>query len=202
MSEENKVNSVSDATPQVSKPVETQEEYVSRKAYEEVTRDMHKFKKEREEFKAARNELEAQLKAQEESKMHEKEQFKELFEKRNAELDLLRKEAETERNRFTNATKRAALNQELGGRVKEEYLNFADLNSVVLTEDGNIDRESVRNVANNFRKEHGQLIPNSESQEITGHAPTGNHQIATPLDSSRMTAADLVKNYAKLKQQN
>lgn len=190
--------SVSDANQPDSRPGETQEEYVSRKAFEEVTRDMHKYKKEREELKAARNELEAQLKAQEEAKLHEKEQFKELFEKRNAELEQMRKEAQMERERFTKASKRAALKEELGGQIRDEYLNFANLESIAMTEEGIIDRETVRNVANMFRKEHGQLIPSKSSAEITGQAPNVD-EVTQNVDLSKMNSRELLDYYAKQK---
>lgn len=199
MSDENK--SVGDATQVDSKQQETQAEYVRRTAYEEVTKDMHKFKKEREEYKAAMNELQAQLKAQEESKMHEKEQWKELYEKREAELELERQKAQNQSSKFTNAVKRTALKQELGGKIKEEYLSFAGLENITVSEEGIVDSESLRNVANEFRKQHGQLIPNEEPAEITGHASNVN-EVSAVVNTSGKTAAELVELYAKNKQSN
>ncbi len=199
MSEEN--NSGSATSQPVSKPVEQEAEFVRRTAYEDVTKDMHKFKKEREEYKAAMNELQAQLKAQEESKMHEKEQWKELYEKREAELESERQKAQQQSSKYTNAVKRSALKQELGGKVKDEYLSFANMDQVVVSDEGIIDSESLRNVANEFRKQHGQLIPNEEASEITGHASNVN-EISAQVSTSGKTAAELVELYAKTKQSN
>jgi hypothetical protein len=200
MSEDNN-NSDGVTDPKVSKPEETQAEYVRRTAYEEVTKDMHKFKKEREEYKAAMNELQSQLKAQEESKMHEKEQWKELYEKREAELELERQNALNQSNKFTNTVKRAALKHELGGKIKEEYLSFAGLGDITVSEEGIVDPESLRNVANEFRKQHGQLIPNEDTAEITGHASTVKEVSAT-VNTSGKTAKELVELYAKNKLTN
>lgn len=177
------------------------EQFVSRKAYEEVTRDMHKFKKEREELKAGFNELQAQLKAQEEAKMQENEQWKQLYEKRESELEEERNKAKESNIRFTNAVKRSALKQELGGKVKDEYLSFADLSSISMSEDGMVDSETLRNVANDFRKQHGQLIPKEEGGEITGHGSTVDNvqQKFNPVGKS---AKELVAHYASLKQNN
>lgn len=200
MSEDNK-NSGSATTQQVSKPQETEAEFVRRTAYEEVTKDMHKFKKEREEYKAAMNELQSQLKAQEETKMQEKEQWKELYEKREAELELERQKAQNQSSKFTNAVKRSALKTELGGKIKDEYLSFASLDSVSVSDEGIVDPESLRNVANEFRKQHGQLIPKEEQAEITGHASIV-EEVSAKVNTSGKSAAELVQLYAKTKQSN
>ncbi len=147
-----------------------EEKVVSVKAYEDVSKDMHKYKKEREELKAALNEVQTQLKIQEESKMQEQEQWKELYEKTKAEREDERQNLMQQKDRFMKSQKVAALKQELGGNVKDEYLGFADLDNVVIKEDGSIDTESLHNVANQYRKEHGQLIAKSDNTSITGHA--------------------------------
>lgn len=185
------------ATPDAgSNQVEDKKDFVPAKAYEEVSRDMHKFKKEREEMKAALTEMQTQLKLQEEAKMQEQEQYKELFQKRDAELEAERKRAELERSRYTKAVKISALKNELGGKVKDVYLNLANVEGIVVNEDGTVDSESVRNVANDFRKEHGQVIPQSEAANITGHAPS---QTLAPVDTSRMTGKQLAELYAQSK---
>lgn len=199
MSEENKP--VGDGTQNEGNQSESKEQFVSRKAYEEVTRDMHKFKKEREELKAGFNELQAQLKAQEEAKMQENEQWKQLYEKREAELEQERNRAKESNSRFTNAVKRSALKQELGGKIKDEYLSFANLDSISMSEEGMVDSETLRNVANEFRKQHGQLIPKEDTGEITGHASNVN-DVKANVDTKKMSAEQLVQHYASLKQTN
>lgn len=195
MSEDN--TGVSDAT-EVEVTPKVEEQNVSRKAYEQVSKDMHKNKQKAKDQELVINELQAQLKAQEEAKMHEKEQWKELFEKREAELEVEKSKAQDQQNRYAKSVKVSALKQELGGKVKDEYLSFADLSNITLNEEGLIDSESLRNVANEFRKQHGQLIPSEENANVTGHAPA-NDTILMPKDTGGKSAADLVKIYANQK---
>lgn len=196
MSEENKDGG---AATQENVSQETQNEAVSRKAYEEVTRDMHKNKQKAKELEMALNEAKAQLKAQEEAEMQEKAQYKELFEKRDAELEQLRQQTQAERDRANRTLKITALQRELGGKVRPEYLKFANLDAISIDENDSIDSETLRNVANDFRKEHGQLIPSENSSNVTGHAPGANDDIAIPVDISKMSGKELAAHYAKLK---
>lgn len=179
-------------------PEETKAEVVSRKAYEEVTRDMHKNKQKAKELEMKLSEYEAQLKAQEEAKLHEQQQYKELFEKRDAELEQARQEAQKERSRFTRSVKMAALKQELGGKVKDQYLSFANLDAITVNEDGSIDSESLRNVANDFRNQHAQLIPTDSSANVTGHAP-GSVEPPQKVDITKMSREQLLERAKQLK---
>ena len=51
-----------------------------------------------------------------------------------------------------------ALKSELGGSIKDTYLVHADLEGISFKDDGSVDSESLLEVANKFRQEHGQLI--------------------------------------------
>lgn len=195
MSEENNGSAETQQdVPEEAKSVDV----VSKSAYEEVTRDMHKNKQKAKQLELALNELKTQMKAQEEAKLREKEQYKELFEKRDAELEQTRREVEEEKTRYMKSVKISALKQELGASVRDEYLGFADLNSITINDDGMIDSESLSNVANEFRKQHGQLIPTDQSVNVTGHAPT-NDEVSNPANTSGMSAAELVRHYANQK---
>lgn len=200
MSEENKqVTSGSAASPEGSEPKEKQNDFVPAKAYEEVTRDMHKYKNGLKEREAQINELRAQLKAQEEAKMQENEQWQELAKRREAELEEIKTQYSQKSSRFETAVKRTALKQELGGKIKEEYLQFANLSAIQMDEDGIVDSESLRQVANEFRKQHGQLIPKEHEGEITGH-DSSIQEIRNEKPVSEMSADELIASYAKLKQ--
>lgn len=165
MSEEKKVVSDDNAS--------SEEQYVPRKAYEEVSRDMHRFKQSAREAEAARVEYEAKLKAIEEEKMAEQNQWKELAEKKQQELELARQELNKKDQLFSSAVKKSALKQELGGNIREEYLSFASIESIELNEDGSLNMDSVRNVANKFREEHGTLLPPAKSDSTAKASPTG-----------------------------
>lgn len=196
MSEENK--GVSDPAEQESNPApEEKEAFVSRKAYEEVTRDMHKNKQKAKDLEAANNELKSQFKAQEEQKMQEQERWKELYEKREAELEQERKKSSDQENRYMKSVKLSALKQEIGANVRDEYLHFAPIDNIVLSDDGSIDKDSLREVANSFRKEHGQLIPQSENVNITGQAASI-YSVTQPKDRSKMSVDELKQEIANL----
>lgn len=176
-----------------------EEKFVPRRAYEDVTRDMHKNKQKAKELEAVVNELQAQLQAQEEAKMQEKEQWKELYEKREAELEQERQKAREKYNLYMKSVKIAALKQEIGSNVKDEYLSFANLDNIVVNDDGSIDKDTVREVANVFRKEHGQLIPQSGNENITGHAPGSGPAEKPPVNLKKLTTEQLMEMYAKQK---
>lgn len=150
--------------------LDDKEKMVSGKAYEDVSNDMHKYKRELKEERAAKNELQTQLKLQEEEDMRKNEKWKELYEKSQKEKEEEMQKLITHEKRFEKSVKIAALKQELGGTIKEAYLDFADLDSVTMGENGSIDIESLRTVANQYRKEHGQLIPKSDNTDITGQS--------------------------------
>ena len=196
MSEENKNN----AGGETQEPVVPEKKELSplEKAYQDVTKDMHKFKARAKEADERAKVLEAQMKAQEEAKMQEEQRWKELYEKREAELEQANLDKHRIVQQHTNSVKRAALKNEIGSNVRDEYLNFANLDSIVVNEDGSIDKESVRQAANYFRKEHGQLIPPSENTNITGQAATSQAP-NNEVDISKMSSRELVNYYAKVK---
>lgn len=163
------------AAPKAETSKSEKEEYVSRKAYEEVSADLHKFKKAKKDLVAQINEFKARFEAEERAKLEEKQQFEELYKKAQAEKDALLQQIESDRQQLLQQRRKAALKQELGN-IKDVYLNLADLNSIEVNEDGSINSESVLSVANNFKQEHSALIPSGNSGTITSQA--------APIDSS------------------
>lgn len=172
------IMSIEDQTP-VSKQDEvnpseestqSKEEYVARKAYEEVTSDMHKFKSRVKAEQARANELEAKLKAVEEAKLLEDQKFQELYEREKQEKEQLKQAREQEKNLYIRSVKLSALKSELGGNVKDEYLQFANVDSIEVREDGSLSSDSVRDVANAFRQDHPTLVGKGEGVNITSPA--------------------------------
>lgn len=151
------------------------EQFVHRKAYEEVTKDMHKYKSKAKEIEAMKNELEAQMKAIEEQKLKDQQKWQELYEREKQQ----REQAEIERNKdkslYLRSVKLNALKAEIGSDIKDEYLSFADIDAIELKDDGTLSSESVLKVANDFRQNHPSLLPASSNSGITNMAsPTGN----------------------------
>jgi hypothetical protein len=174
------------------------EKFVPKSAYEDVSRDMHKHKQRAKDAEARANQLEAELKAREEAKLQEQNNYKQLFENKNSELEQERQKAKQAHERFMKTTKLAALKEELGVNIKGEYLQFAALDKIVLTDDGQIEKESLREVANSFRKEHGQLIPSNSNTNITGHAPASG-DVNEVKDLSKMSTEEKIRLYSQIK---
>jgi thioester reductase-like protein len=170
---------------------EEKAEYVSKKAYEEVRADMHKNKSKAKELEAALNEYQVKLKQIEEEKMAEQQQWKELFEKRSAELEAERQKTAETKNSYLRSVKLSALKQQLGGNIKDAYLSFANLNGIEFKEDGSVDSESLLAVANQFRKEHGELIPSTENTNITGHAGKSDASLGSTANTKTMSSQEL-----------
>lgn len=154
-SEQTQENSVSD--------------FVSKKAYEEVTTDMHKFKASLKSEKAKAAEYEAQLKALEEDRMRENNQWKELAEKYKSDADNARTEQLKAKEDYLNTVKRQALKDELG-LSNDKYLVHADINSIEVNEFGIVDKDSLLDTANVFREEHSILLSNPAGSNATSRA--------------------------------
>lgn len=93
-------------TPPVAvPPVETSAEYVSRKDHERAINDMHAFKKEA-------LELKARLKVEEDNKLKEKEQWKELYEKAESERQKAEDHSKKLQESYINSQRFSALKSE------------------------------------------------------------------------------------------
>jgi hypothetical protein len=107
---------------------------------------------------------------QEEQKMMEEKKYKELLTKRDEEIKKEREARSNLQNQMVSSLKRQALERELGGVKRPEYLSFADLASIELGEDGQIVIESLKSVADAFRNTHADLIKGS-SDALPSGAP-------------------------------
>lgn len=188
MSEENVV--VSDNQETSNETVSNQhEDYVSKKAYEEVTKDMHKFKARAKEAAAAKAEYEAKLKAIEEEKLREQENWKALSENYKTELETLKSSVNAEKQRNQEIIRKNALKQELGGNIKDQYLSLVDLNQIEINEHGLPDKDSLLEVANKFREEHGVLIQSSKGGNPTS-APASPSNLNNEPTLDKMSVED------------
>ena len=152
-----------------------EEGFVSRKAYEGVSNDMHQFKSKAKEAEARANELEARLKAIEEEKMREQNQWEDLYKKRSEELENLQRENRDKELRYVKTAKKTALRMELG-EVRDEYLMHANIDAIQLNEDGSINTESLHAVANDFREKHSALLPKNASSTSTNAQPNSDFE--------------------------
>lgn len=176
------------------------EQYVPRKALEEVSSDMHKFKTKWKEAEAARNEYEAKLKRIEDERLEETQQYKTLWEKAQQEKEAIENQFKETKNSYLNTFKKMELKRELGG-IKDAYLVHADLSQVEINEDGTINKDSVLRAANKFREEYGELIPKSAEKDPTGSASPTNVSVHSKR-LEEMSFQEKMEAYRKLKQSN
>jgi len=144
-------------------------DYVRKQAYEEVSKDMHKFKSKAKDAEARIAEFESKLKAIEEQKLMDEKRYQELYEREKQEREKAESTRKKDRELYLRGLKMAALKTELGS-IKDAYLMHADIEGIEVNDDGSLVSDSVRSVANKFRQDHAQLIPTDASGGITSFA--------------------------------
>ncbi len=196
MSESTNSGAINDSNAEGSTP---EAKVVPVKAYEDVNRDMHKYKSKVKDYEAKIAQYEADKKAKEEATLAETQQFQKLWEeekKRRAELENRLSENE---KRFVQNQKKLALKSALGN-IKDEYLVFADLESIESLEDGSLNPDSIHKAANDFRAKHPQLIVKNEGSNITGKAPAIDSNVpGGQVDLSKMSFEEKAAYLGKLK---
>lgn len=194
MENNQKVDSVNTETAST----QVAEGVVAKKAYEDVSKDMHKYKSKAKELEAALTEYQVKLKSIEEEKLVEEKRFKELYEKRTEELEAQKRAAKERENQYLKSLKMVELKKELGANIKDQYLIHANIDAIEFNEDGTLNRDSLVTVANKFRQEHGELIPKSSNVNITGHAAS-NGEVTPPKTLEQMSMAEKIALLKQLK---
>jgi predicted nuclease with TOPRIM domain len=160
----------------MSDPQEKKDEFVSKDAYTQVSEDMHRFKSAAREAAAKAAELEQKLANKEREEMEAKQQFEDLYKKEQSKAKQLEERLDKNNKLFKDSIKKSHLKSELGPGVKDQYLDFADINSIEIDEAGKIVADSLKAVADKFREEHPSLVgdkdaPNPNSVGSSG-SPT------------------------------
>lgn len=179
-----------------------QEEYVPRKSYEEVARDMHKYKSTLRETKAKLSEYEAMLKQREDEKLKEQQRWQELYEKEKSEREKVYQERQREKDLYLRAVKLSALKAELGGKIRDEYLSHAKIESIELGEDGAIKADTVREVANLFRQEHPTLVPQAGGSNITSSTPPADGIPTNNVDINQLSREQKIALLLEMEKQS
>ncbi len=169
---------------------ENENKFVNREAYENVSKDMHKYKAKTKDYEARIAQLEADQKAKEEAKLVETQQFQKLYEEEKKRAQELSDRLTAREKQVIADRKKSALKNALGN-VNDEYLMFANLESIELSEDGNLNPDSVHKAANDFRAKHPQLLIKNEGSNITGKAPAPDANVTSgQVDLSKMSMAE------------
>ena len=150
---------------------ESNEEFVPKKAYKEVSDDMFKYKNKLKETEALLNQMAAEKEAASIQSLKENEQWKTLYEKNQAHLDALEATRAQEKDQFVNYHKKQAVLKELGGFKKDEYTNFINVSSIELDDEGNVSPVSLVAEVNRIKQSYPELIKSAPANNLPSNAP-------------------------------
>lgn len=180
-----------------NQPEATQEEgFVPKKAFQEVSSDMHKYKNQLREKEAMLNQLLAEKELQEKQALEEQGRWKELYEKTQNQLEEVNTTRQAEQDKFINHHKKNAVLREIGGFKKDEYSNFINIENVIMDENGNIDRASLDAEVSRLKQEMPELLKNVPGNSLPSNAPM-NTEVKQEMSKSELKAkllADYKKN--------
>lgn len=151
---------------------QSESDYVSARAYKEVSSDMHKYKSKNKDLEAKLNQLLAEREAQERSQMEEQGRWRELAEreaKARAEAEM---SLQAERQKFVSANKQSAVINKLGGFKKKEYASFIDTSNIEIDDRGLPTEESVEREVNRIRQELPELLLAKSTPKLPSEAPS------------------------------
>lgn len=169
---------------------QTKDDFVSKKAYTDVSNDMHKYKSELKDVKAMLNQLNAEKSAGEKERLAEQGKWEDLYQKNELELNALKSERNAEQDKFVNYHKKNSVLNKIGSFKKDEYNRFIQTDKINMNEDGSIDSESLGLEVDRIRQEYPELLKASAGNKLPNDAPNGS-TIGDPSSKANdMNAAD------------
>jgi hypothetical protein len=147
------------------------EEFVPKKAYVEVSADMHKYKSKTKELEAELNKFRAEKEQIEQERLAEQGKFKELYEKAQMEKNELVSKWNNEKQEATRQQKLNAALSRIGKLVKPEFAQHINLDAITTTEAGQIDNDSLEAEVTRFKQHYGMCIQSNVSTPIPSTAP-------------------------------
>jgi len=166
--------------------------------YDSTKADMLKYKKELRDARAKLAEFDEAQKVAEEKKLLEQENYKELLEKRDAEIAEWKGKVENLSGEISNFKTREVQGQKLQAfmdgadfQVDSKYLGFIDLDRIKVDEGGNIDATSIQETRELFLKEHPSLV--KKSSKTPKFSQPGNAPSSTKV-SRQQNLMDYVRN--------
>ena len=150
---------------------------VSRKAFEEVSDSMHKFKRRNKEMEMELNRIKAEQEIRERESLKEKEDYKALAERLEAQLEETSRLKQESEQKTINFHKKNAVIQALGGFKKESYSSFIELGNISVDESGNLNQGDVQREVDRIRQNHPELLKSFKSANLPNEA--ANSDVAT-----------------------
>lgn len=156
---------------EIEETVEVKEEFVSKKAYSDVSSDMHKFKNKLKETEAKLNELQAKEEITKKQALQEQGKWEELYKKTQEQLDGVQSIRKQESDKFVDYHKMNAVLNQVGGFKRDEYNKFVDLKNVAMNEDGSIEESSLISEVQRIKQAYPELIKGSTLSVLPSEAP-------------------------------
>lgn len=153
-----------------------------RKSKERILNESREYKEKYQAFKSKEEEFKTQQTKAEEDRLRQQGEYKTLLEQREKELAMLREsldttssEVESYKRSMTNLRKASAFERELGGKLKKDsYWSHVNFDQIALDpESGEIDRGTLKEVANNFIKEYRELVDFPTNGNLPNGTPNG-----------------------------
>ena len=160
-------------TTENNEPMVKEKELVEYETYKRVLDQRKADQSKARELQAELDLIKAERENAEAAKLAEQKRFEELYaseRKKSEDLTSRIKQAETQ---AATEKKRAAIKSSLGGVRKDEYLSFADLDSIVILENGQLDTDTVKAAANKFREAHPELVASKETSRLPNDSAIG-----------------------------
>lgn len=153
---------------------ESKDDFVSKKAYQDVSNDMHKYKNDLRDAKAMLAQIKADKEVADKERLAEEGKWQELYESNQGELESLRSARKDEQNKFVDYHKKNSVLNKIGGFKRDEYNNFIDVESIKMNEDGSIDDETLTAEIDRVRQNYPELLKKASTTKLPNEAPGGN----------------------------
>lgn len=147
-------------------------------------------------LKAKLKEIETKSQTEIEAKLKEQGDWKTLAESKDAELKTLKQTLQSNEEAITDSIKLGAFQKHLGGKLKsDQYYSFVDTSKIAINpETKKVDEASVKQVVQDFIKEHSHLVDFKKNTKLPNDAKIeGGKGGAGKPDISKMTPAEYEK---------
>lgn len=174
-----------------------EDKFVPKKAYEEVTGDMHKFKAKTKDLEAKLTEYQSKFEAIEREKLAEQGKWQELAQTSQDKLEQMSQARDQERSKFVDYHKKQAVISDLGGFKNAEYASFINVSDIQVDENGAPDMDAIKSEADRIRANHPELLKSPVIGVLPPNAPSVGDQ-GVAKDYSQMSEAEKLQTRREL----
>lgn len=182
--------------------IETSSDSVSYDSHKKAIGQLKNSQKRERELSERLADLETDRDNEVKSRLEEKQEYKKLYENQVSQNSKILAEIAEKEKALVNDHKRRALEEELGGLKKSQYFKFANLDDIVISDDGTVDQNSVKFEANRYRQEFPELINQTKTVILNNQAPSNDGIVNKQKSASEMSTderAEFVRNNLRKK---